>query len=496
MNYKFTSEQNLDVINKYLNTFTPIEKKFNTEMISVETEKPNNIVLHVGIGGFHRSHQAFTIHKSNEFLDKKDKWGIIGFGLCDWDEEIYKNLKKQFYQYTLVSRSNSFSNVHIMTIIKDFFFVPHWKKDTFFSKVTSDIKIISMTITEKGYFINSDNTLDFENESIQEDLTSWNNEIGLSKPKTIFGFLCSYFLILNKKNLPPITVMSCDNLSKNGDLCRSLCIEFADKISKSLSSYIKKEIQFPNSMVDRITPYTTNTDRFVLQINYNIVDRIPVVCESFISWIIENKFSSIRPPWIQLPFVKETNNVLAYEEQKLLLLNSSHSLLAYLALLHKKSIFYEFMMDKNLVKKLKKYMDELTIYLSSNSDLNHEEYKVSIIKRFENYYIKDELCRIAEDGTQKLKNTLTNCLLFFYKKDETPDQISFLLALFIYYMKYEKKKIKDNLAKKILKLISGKKITIPIIQKIYSLIFPSFFQKWTKIHKKILFHYSYIKNQS
>ena len=76
MNYKFTSEQNLDVINKYLNTFTPIEKKFNTEMISVETEKLNNIVLHVGVGGFHRSHQAFTIHKSNEFLDKKDKWGM------------------------------------------------------------------------------------------------------------------------------------------------------------------------------------------------------------------------------------------------------------------------------------------------------------------------------------------------------------------------------------------------------------------------------------
>ena len=115
--------------------------------------------------------------------------------------------------------------------------------------------------------------------------------------------------------------MSCDNLKENGSLCQKLCLEFCRKVDPYLAEYIHKSICFPNSMVDRITPYTTNTDRFVLQLNYNIIDDIAVVCENYLSWVIQDKFSSIVPPFQNAAHVILTDTPEIYEQQKLVLLN-------------------------------------------------------------------------------------------------------------------------------------------------------------------------------
>ena len=482
MNQRYCSSGNFNALNKYLNSFLPDDPtKYSTEIVYNTDVKLENFILHVGVGGFHRSHQAYAIHQMNKKVELGKRWGIYGVGLRPEEEKFYKKLDQQSYLYTLFSRCNTFTRVEVIDVIQGFFFVPkHEKKDLWKKIITPQIRVISCTITEKGYFMTAQHKLNIENTEVQHDLKNWEN--GIDVPKTFFGFLCTFLKKAKDENLDPITVLCCDNLVHNGALCKSLCLEFCHQVDQELAKYIEDTISFPNSMVDRITPYTTNTDRFMLQINYNIFDDIPVVCENYISWVIENKFSSLVPDWSYMPFVTITDQPELYEVQKLLLLNSTHSFMGYLGLLHGIQYVFEFMMDPKLVVLLENYMDEIIVSLDECPELNYQEYKKTILKRFENHYIKDELSRIAQDGSQKLKMTLSKCLSFFFKSKTEVHYLPLFFALFIHFMHSAYDGINDPMYEELSQLKCDSKETIGIF---FQKIFPPYIAEWDQMLEKI-----------
>ena len=483
---KYSSESDFNVLNKYFDSFERCRYKSLTKFLNSKQSPITYRILHVGVGGFHRSHQAYTIHEYNKL--NLDQWEIVGIGLCSWDEHMFKTLKEQNFNYTLVSRCNNFSKVENISVIKNFHFLPSWKEDEFFfpTIVESCVPIISMTITEKGYYFNENHVLDRDHENIKYDLSHWRKGDGISVPKTIYGFLSTYFCQLEKKRMNPVTVLSCDNLIGNGNLCRRLCIEFLSLCEPLLIPYVETKICFPNSMVDRITPFTTNTDKFMLQINYNIVDKIPVMCENYISWVIEEKYSSIVPRWKEIPHVVETFDIEPFENKKLLLLNSSHSFIWYLGYLYDVKYVFEFMMNETLVSVLENYMNEVTQNLDETFDRSLIlDYREIVLLRFQNFFIKDELSRLAQDGSMKLKMCLSEVLFTFYKKDSTtaPYYICLFLALFLVYMNPNNPKINDPNPELAVDLFQFR--SVKEIKNCLSLLFPPFIKEWNILHETV-----------
>ena len=486
MNQRYCSNENLNALNKYLNSFLSDPTKYSTEIVYNTDVKLQNFMLHVGVGGFHRSHQAYAIHQMNKKVEHGKRWGIYGVGLRPEEKHMYEKLVKQKFLYTLFSRCNTFTRVEVIDVLRWFFLVPTWEKEDEWKKVViPHVRVISCTITEKGYYMTAEHRLNMKSKDIEHDVSHWKKTTGIMKPKTFFGFLCTFLKRAKESNLEPITVLCCDNLIHNGSLCKSLCLEFCHHVDMDLKKYIERTIAFPNSMVDRITPYTTNTDRFMLQVNYNILDDIPVVCENYIQWVIENKFSSTVPDWNYIPFVTITEQPEIYEAQKLLLLNSSHSFMSYLGYVHGIEYVFEFMMEQKLVILLEKYMDEILQSLEPCAELDYVEYKKTILKRFENHYIKDELSRIAQDGSQKLKMTLSNCLFYFFKEKKEVCYIPLFLALFIYFMQSGHGRINDPMQKELseVKCDSQKNIGL-YFQK----IFPPYIAEWDEMLEKIFMY--------
>jgi mannitol 2-dehydrogenase len=255
-------------------------------------------------------------------------------------------------------------------------------------------------------------------------------------------------------------------------------------------------------MVDRITPYTKNSDKFFLQMNYNIIDKVPVIAETYNYWVIENNYSSVyKPNWRLCEEIVETNNIEDYEKTKLLLLNSSHSFLAYLGYLFKDiNYVYEASCNKIILEYLNNYMEEVKDSLDlKKTNINKDKYIENTIKRFQNYYIKDEISRIAQDGSQKIKTTLHDCLNYFYNKDinNPPKFVSLLLALFINYMNPENKLISDPLKNELtnnnIYKISLNNIQNHDIEDFFRLILDEKILTWKELIETIKIEYIKIK---
>ena len=282
------------------------------------------VIAHIGVGGFHRSHQAFVLNS----LISKDScpWTILGVGLMPWDKRMRDVLKSQDNLYSVNLRSASTDDLTIVKSISSFCFVPD-------DGITSELlsaRIIALTVTEKGYYATASGDLDTSNSLIAEDIAAFSATF---TPKTAHGLIC---LIANHHmtaGTTPPTITSCDNLPLNGETTRGVILAFAKAVSPSLADYISTNMKFPNSMVDRITPATTEAATKHVLDAHNVIDAWPVVAEPFLQWVIEDKFTNGRPNWDAYPGVIFTEDVEPYEFMKLRLLNSSHSALSYLSLL-------------------------------------------------------------------------------------------------------------------------------------------------------------------
>ena len=353
-------------------------------------------IAHFGVGGFHRAHQAFytdALMDQGRDLD----WSICGIGLRPEDRKVRDDLAGQDYLYTLFELGDSDdTQSRIIGSISNMLLAEDSIQAVIDKLASPHIRIVSLTITEGGYCID-DSTGEFMAHlpQIQQDLAQPH------APRTVFGVLCAALAQRRANHTPAFTVMSCDNLPHNGNVARKALLAFAALSNPDLHDWIAANVSFPNAMVDRITPMTSNAHRLQLHDQLGIDDAWPVVCEPFIQWVLEDKFSNGRPAW-ETVGVQLTDDVTPYEEMKIKLLNGSHLALTYLGFLKGYRFVHDTMNDPLFVAYMRAYMDkDVTPQLAPVPGIDLTAYKNTLVQRFSNQAIADQLERVCSDGSSK-----------------------------------------------------------------------------------------------
>ncbi|UMB61219.1 mannitol dehydrogenase family protein [Lutibacter sp. A80] len=409
-------------------------------------------IVHVGIGGFHRAHEAFYTDQLLHDESVKD-WGICGVALLDFDTKIYNTLKEQDGLYTLIVKEldGSFTKRVIGSIV-DYLFAPENPSKVIEKMASPDVKIITLTITEGGYNYNeATKAFDFDNPLIQHDLEH------PQAPKTIFGYLTEALKLRQERGLKGITIQSCDNIQGNGHMAKNMLLSYVKKAAPELVSWIENNVSFPNSMVDRITPATSPTDISNLVETSGIEDAWPVVCEPFKQWVIEDDFIAGRPAWekVGAQFVED---VVPFEKMKLSLLNAGHSVLGILGDLMGYATIDESVHNNEIKKFLTNYMNiEVTPTLAGLEGVNLDEYKQSLLQRFGNIYIKDQIDRICSESSAKFPIFILPTVHKQLEKNGSVEFASFVVAAWAIYSLGKNENGKPLLIKDAMKAILNEK---------------------------------------
>jgi mannitol 2-dehydrogenase len=358
-------------------------------------------IVHIGVGGFHRAHQAYYLHQLRQ-LGEASEWNICGIGLREADSNLHDIFKKQDHLYTLmVKHPDGKIEPEVIGSIIDFEMGTSNPESVIARMANADTRIVSLTITEGGYNFNpTTGDFNFDNPDIQHELQNPKD------PRTVYGFLTASLKRRRDAGLSAFTVLSCDNIEHNGDMARKMLLAFAEAQDLDLAKWIAKEVCFPNSMVDRITPVTTKADMESLSQTYGVQDEWPVTCEPYIQWVVEDKFSNGRPNFEQVG-VQFVADVGPYEKMKLRLLNAGHSVLGLLGIIHGHPTINACIEDETFSTYLRAFMDiEATPILGDIKGINLEDYKDSLIERFGNPNIKDSVGRICMESSAKLPKFL------------------------------------------------------------------------------------------
>ena len=363
-------------------------------------------IVHLGVGGFHRAHQAMYVDRLLEArVDGSSDWGITGIGLLDQDSAMAEVMTAQDCLYTLVVKeADGTMHPRVIGSIVDYLFAPKDPEAVLARMVDPATRIVSLTITEGGYHVNqATGDFDDSDERIQADIDSVGSD---SPPTTAFGFITEALRRRRADGTEPFAVMSCDNIQGNGTLARDMITAFATLCDEDLGAWIGAEVAFPNSMVDRITPSTTDDDREVLANEFGVADEWPVMCESFTQWALEDHFPLGRPAFDQVE-VQVVEDVEPYELMKLRLLNAGHQALGYLGYLSGHRYAHEAAQDPLFEKFLLAYMDrEATPTLEPVPDVDLDDYKHCLIERFGNPEIKDTLARLCAESSDRIPKWL------------------------------------------------------------------------------------------
>lgn len=354
-------------------------------------------IVHIGVGGFHRAHQAVYI---NELLKQpgSESWAICGVGLLEANRSLRDVLVKQDYLYSLTVRHpNGQIDHQVIGAMIDFLFAPENKQAVIDRLIHQHTKIVSLTITEGGYNFNpATGEFDYSNPDIIHDMSYPED------PITAFGYLTAALKQRKIKGMKPFTVQSCDNIQHNGDMTRKMLLAFVNKNDTQLGEWIADNVSFPNAMVDRITPVTTKADIDYVASTLGINDQWPITCEAFSQWVIEDNFSDGRPPLdnVGAQFVAD---VTPFEKMKIRLLNAGHSVLGLLGSIQGFATIDESVSDPLFTGYLRRFMDdEVTPLIEQLEGIDLTQYKDTLIERFANPNIKDSLARICSESSAKL----------------------------------------------------------------------------------------------
>ncbi len=353
-------------------------------------------IVHIGVGGFHRAHQAVYL---DDLLHQpgSETYGICGVGLLPQDSRMGDVLRAQDYLYTVVTRSAEGDHARVIGSIIDFLHAPSDPEAVIERMAFPETKIVSLTVTESGYCENkATGQLDAANPAIVHDLQH------PDQPQGTYGFLAAALARRRLRGIPPFTVQSCDNLVDNGHVCRRMMLAFLALRDPDLREWVASHVAFPNSMVDRITPATTDQDRVMVREKFGIEDAWPVVCEPFLQWVVEDHFPWGRPAW-ETVGAQLVADVQPYEKMKIRLLNGSHQVMCYLGMLLGYRYAPQAMGDAQIRALIQRFMDvEVTPLLAPVPGIDLEAYKTTLRERFANPAINDQLGRIGTDGSARV----------------------------------------------------------------------------------------------
>jgi mannitol 2-dehydrogenase len=357
-------------------------------------------VVHVGVGGFHRAHQAMyhdRLMNRGEALD----WGICGVGVMPADRRMKEALEAQDHLYTLiVKHPDGTYEPRVVGAITEYLFAPEDPEAVIEKLAAETTRIVSLTVTEGGYGIDHVTGRFVAGPDAQHDLRPG------AAPRTAFGLITEALRRRRERGLAPFTVMSCDNLQGNGHLSHTAFTAFARLRDPELGAWVESDVRFPNSMVDRITPVTTDADRAELRERFGIEDRWPVVCEPYTQWVLEDAFSLGRPPYEDAG-VQVVEDVEPYELMKLRLLNAGHQALAYFAYLAGYRLVHDAAQDPLFRAFLLGYMDEeATPTFAPVPGVDLDRYKHTLIERFSNPEVRDTVARLCAESSDRIPKWL------------------------------------------------------------------------------------------
>jgi mannitol 2-dehydrogenase len=363
-------------------------------------------IVHFGVGGFHRAHQAMYLdglmnegpNNENGALD----WGICGVGVLPGDRRMKEAMDAQDCLYTLVLKyPDGTYEPRVIGSIVEYLFAPDDPDAVIEKMAGEETRIVSLTVTEGGYNFNAvTGEFDAGNPDVVHDLAP-----GVA-PKTTFGLITEALARRGERGLAPFTVMSCDNIQGNGDAAKKSFVAFARLRDPELGAWVEENVDFPNCMVDRITPVTTDDDRAEIASRFGIEDRWPVVCEPFTQWVLEDHFGQGRPP-LEDVGVQLVDDVEPYELMKLRLLNASHQAIAYLGYLAGYRLAHDVAQDPLFANFLLAYMDrEATPTLEPVPGVDLAEYKPNLIARFSNAHVRDTVARLCAESSDRIPKWL------------------------------------------------------------------------------------------
>ncbi|MBV9106870.1 MAG: mannitol dehydrogenase family protein [Verrucomicrobia bacterium] len=393
-----------------------------------DRQRIGQAIMHVGVGGFHRAHQA--VYMDDLFTQGHDsQWGYCGVGLLKHDARIRDVMHSQDCLYALVERSMEGDKARIIGSIVNFLFAPDDPQKVIDQMASPDTRIVSLTITEGGYYIDqSTGELDAKHPDLQYDLAHPH------EPRCSFGYLLEALDRRRNRGLPPFTLMSCDNIQSNGEVARKMLTAFAELRDPVFRNWLSDNCIFPNSMVDRITPATTDEHRTLVKEKFEIDDGWPVMTETFKQWVIEDHFEQGRPEWESVG-AQMTSDVLPYEKMKLRLLNASHQALCYIGMLLGYQLVHETMADQDIQKLVKKMMDEeVTPLLSEVPGVDLTDYKRTLIERFANPAIRDQLSRIGIYGSSGIPKFVLPSIQEQLQRRGPIKLLSFVVASWFRYL--------------------------------------------------------------
>lgn len=356
-------------------------------------------IVHLGIGAFHRAHQA--VYTEDVLNRDGGAWGIAGVSLRSPDTR--DALAPQGNLYTVAVRGADGERLRVVGSVTETLVAPEGPAAVLARLTAPGTRIVGLTVTEKGYCHDpATGTLDENHPDIRHDLAEPGN------PRSALGFMAEALWRRRQSGLAPFTVMSCDNLPSNGDTVARLLRRFAELRDPDFGRWVADNVTFPNSMVDRIVPATTDADRAAVAAALGMEDAWPVMTEPFTQWVIEDRFTAGRPAW-ETCGAELVADVHPYELMKLRLLNGSHSCIAYLGYLAGYQTVSETMADPAFAAHVRRFMDEEvtpTLPVPPGADLGR--YKSSLIERFHNPSLKHRTWQIAMDGTQKIPQRWLN----------------------------------------------------------------------------------------
>lgn len=406
--------------------------KNKVQKLSYDRKAVRPGILHIGVGNFHRAHEECYTNELIATVPDQTEWGICGAMLLPSDKALYEKLKSQNGEYTLtICGRDGKDRCEEIGSLTELIYAPDDAKSLINKIADPNIRIISMTITEGGYNIDKESgKFNLQDKAVKADIAN------PSEPRTVFGFLAEGLRRRRSADAGPVTILICDNLQHNGDTARKAFMSFFEAQDPELAEWVEKNVTFPNSMVDRITPATLPADVLRLNKENGTDDLAPVYCEDFIQWVVEDKFANGRPEWEKVG-VEFTDDVSAYENMKLSLLNASHTLLSYPSFLSGYRKVDDAMHDRRIEKFVRDFMDiDITPYVPAPGNTDLEKYKQTLIERFGNRSVSDQIARLCFDGLAKFPVYVTPNLSKMVRDGKDITRMAYLLAAYRHYLKY------------------------------------------------------------
>ena len=354
-------------------------------------------IVHIGLGGFHRSHFARYTHDLMEIEPEALRWGIVGAGLRTSDTPLLRALAAQDGLYTLVERDASGERCSVIGSIVGVIDASETSSNLLAAINRPETRIVSITVSEAGYHLDAaTRQLDFKSEAIRREL------LNPRTPRTMPGILVEAFRLKRDAGLPAFTALSCDNIQHNGKVLRDAVLSLACRSDPELAEWIAGRAAFPSSMVDRITPVPTREEIERFSARSGLADKATVFCETFRQWVIEDNFAGGKPDWSRVG-AQFVSDVAPYEAMKLRLLNASHLAISGLGALSGYETVEETMNDPAIRHYMARLMEEETgPLLAPVPGIDLAAYKATLIARFQNPAIRDTVERINRDAAINL----------------------------------------------------------------------------------------------